>query len=905
MALNGKIQKVKSEGGLFNPKTFSSIAYTRNSYGLTLPFALILTFIFSGLVGVGYMLVSINLKQMEGSIKSAQAVVLAEGINERVKARLNTKSKIMLSPTDEEKLSTGSEEEEEFEDEELFDEEDFDEQTELFSEYYADEVVKISRFITFRNPPGGDDESKDEEDLSKKPEANVSTIGNIDIPEGTVLDRGIMVVLAKDEKIDLMLKDISPSQAPLVRDKIPTPKIFSLSPNYGEANTRSNFIVIGENLSFKESSHFSNEEISIENIKAGPTVEFLIGENVKPGAYKFYWDTAKSEYYVIPPYDGSPKPVIEDIKNEKDEKIYELRAGQSNIILMIYGYNLYQGKNPPVIVFDKSGFNSKVQSYTEGQITLKLSLEKNTEPGSHALFVATEGGLSNTWIFNVLPPVQEAGISQDVAIYTTSLTLLDISAVQNLLPLIDDDENLQQPAAADSQARPDDASNSNTSGGTNEPKDPNDDDFEEEVSEKERLSPFANTDLETSWLIETSVMIGKTTKTVSEVVDRKIPIIKCAISTNGKVTFNGGAFKVLGSTTAMTKLIEPTYLSNSMLIVSGPTEEDLKKQEEPVSDNAVQTQLPQTPEEAGFHVGEYVAVYMAGDKINDLDYGIVNKLGNNTIDLVSPGLMDFHYMDEDVFQFVPPIISSEESDDEVEKHIVPEGFALTIPNSAKFSKIFNSNLNQFPELADLYTNDITVPQDEDEIPIGFMGLTYIDSTASFDDTNGLLGKGVLIVDTRSDNQGKPDGDVEINGDGKTPAEFNGIVYIHGNLKINGNVNINGALIVDNNKYGQLEIASNAIGMITYDEKAIKQTILSIPFTSRPGTIMISNKPIELGDYVLSGGKSSLGASSSFTKSSSGEERLIEDSYAQEEVKEADITKENVNPVEEELIKFFE
>ena len=142
--------------------------YFRNSKGMTLPFALILTFIFSALVSVAYLFVSINLSQMQSSLYSAQAVALAEGFNEKIKARLNTKTKIKISPEQEERLKSpdeaGFEDEEGQEDDDVLSEEEFSEETEEFDEDYADEVLKISRYITFREPK--------QEEKKKEPKKN-------------------------------------------------------------------------------------------------------------------------------------------------------------------------------------------------------------------------------------------------------------------------------------------------------------------------------------------------------------------------------------------------------------------------------------------------------------------------------------------------------------------------------------------------------------------------------------------------------------------------------------------------------------------------------------------------------------------------------------------------------------
>ena len=96
----------------------------RNNSGFTLPFALVLTFIFSSLVGVSYLFVSLNLKQMQSSLQSLQAISVAEGINERIKARLNTKTRMKISPEQEQKLKSdeGFDDDEESEEAEVLEE---------------------------------------------------------------------------------------------------------------------------------------------------------------------------------------------------------------------------------------------------------------------------------------------------------------------------------------------------------------------------------------------------------------------------------------------------------------------------------------------------------------------------------------------------------------------------------------------------------------------------------------------------------------------------------------------------------------------------------------------------------------------------------------------------------------
>lgn len=837
----------------------------RDEIGLTLPFALILTFIFSALVGVSFLFVSVNLNQMQSSLHNIQAIAVAEGINERIKARLNTKVKIQPSPEQVEKLEKYKDEfEDEFdeeEDEELLEEEAFNEETDLYDEYYADEILQISRYITFREPPEETDESEQEEAPSEgeaqAAEANVKSIGTIDIPRGTVLQKGIMIVVYKDEKLDLKLEDIVQEAAPPYKPKLPAPIIKSLSPNFCEVGATGSLTVLGENLLYNHKASFNSRDIIIENIKAGPFVSFTVGPDVKPGLVYFNWETAKSEFYVIPKYDGSPKPIIYEIKAKNGNQLLETKAGERGLTITLYGRDLFLQKVPPVIIPDTAGIVPKVKEYTPNgkTITATLDIERSVEPGVHSFTVATEGGLSNTWLFNVLPQEEKTSeLKANVATYTSSLTLLDIRVLDNLLPLIDEGETFQEVEKPPPRPKEEKAED------TKEPEveEGEEDLFGEEVPESQKLTPFANTDLETVWLLETQVTVGMITKTISEVINRQIPKIPAGLLTNGSVEFSGGSYRILGTTSAMTTLVEPTYISNITLKVTGPSEEG----EEPEEGKP----LPQSPIELGFTPGSYVAVYKEGSEIFDLDYALIKSVGQNTIDLVPPGLMNFHYAEDSVYQFVPPLISKEDLDEkDEEQHIIPRGLALKIPNAANFRNIFGANLEQFSELASLYTNDFSIPKDEFEIPIGYMDLTYIAGTPVYSESNALTGKGILIIDTTRDNAGRPTGTVEFGGDARSPSEFSGIVYVRGNVRIGGFVNIDGALIVDNEPSGKVEIASNAIGMVGFGPRAVRQTILSIPFTTKPGTVMISNKPINLENYVQSGEEAiALGAAPSFT-----------------------------------------
>ena len=589
--------------------------------------------------------------------------------------------------------------------------------------------------------------------------------------------------------------------------------------------------------------------------------------------------------YVIPPYEGSTRPVISDLRASNGDQLFEIKAGQRGIVVKIYGLDLYLKKSQPVVISDVAGLVPKVKDQSPGgnEITVSVDIDKSVEPGTHSLVVATEGGLSNAWIFNILPPDQAEEVTADTAIVSSSLTLLEIRVINDLLPLIDDGGDIPEEKGK--------ASKSDDEAEDEEEDEEGIDEEEEELTEKQKLGPFANTDLETVWLLETTAMIGKTTRTISEVVQRQVPNINAGIITNGEISFDGGSYKVLGATTAMTTLTEPTYISNSVLMIKGPekVEEEQPKEDEPQDkikgkDDKTQASEKKTQQELGFIPGAFISIYREGESISELDYSIISMVSDDTLELMPPGLMDFHYEGDSVFQFVPPVISKEKVSDSVaEKHIVPKDFSLGIPNQAKFLNIFRSNAEQLAGLSDLYTNDTGIPQDEFGLPIGYMGLSYIEATPSFSDKNTLSGKGIIIIDTRGDNQGKPIGDVEIIGDSKNPSEINGILYVHGNLRIDGNVVINGAVIVDNESTGQLQISSSALGRITWNPGSIRQTLLYIPFTTKSGTVKISNKPIDLSGYVesASGAAEKLGAAPITPEGAAAEVKQFESGKGQE------------------------
>lgn len=909
---------------------------SRNPYGLTLPFALILTFIFSALVGVSYLFVSVNLYQTQSNLQGLQAISIAEGVNERIKAMLNTKTKIKVSPQQEDKLKASSEDDElegEEEDEELSADDEFDENAEDFDEYYADEVLKISRYITFREPKVEDEDSQDlqnrpndptnqqnpqdQNPAAKNPLAHVEMIGSIDVPTGTTLAKGSMIVLFKEEIIDLMLKEIV-EDGSQIKQKLPIPLIKSLTPNYSEPGARASIVVNGNDLGYNQQVRFSNKDIIVEDLRAGPTIEILVNENVMPGLTSLYWNNVRTEYYIIPKYDGSRRPNINNIKISEQEQLLSAKAGQKNINIIINGSNLYLKKEVPVVLPDVVGIVPKVKSQKEDgtEIIVSLDINAKVEPGVHSLSIATEGGISNSWVFSVLASDKQEDLSGNIAKVSSSLTLLEVRVLENLLPIIGEDE-----PNTDKQ-------------GNNDP---------DEMPESNKLGPFANIDLETVWLLETTAKVGNTVRTVSEIINRQIPNVHAALITNGSVGLDGGGYQISGNTNSMTTLTEPTYISNTVLMVTGPPEEPVESiqgpdqnQQTPQDQSATPDQqsnqnqqtnqteskepVPKSPTELGFTPGSLATVYKDGSQISELDYAVISKVSRDTIEFFPPGLMDFHYEGDQVYQFTPPVISGEKIDQQVaEKHIIPKELAISIPNYANSQTIFKSDIEQFAELADLFTNDFTIPKDEFDLPVGYMGLTYIEGTPIFDSSNALSGKGILIIDTRSDNQGRPIGTVELSGDSKSTSTFSGVLYIKGNLRIDGNVTLNGAVVVDNEDRGTVQITSNALGKITYDDKFIKQSLVYTPFTTKAGSIMISNKPINLEGYVQSG--TTVGASSGAIQTPSSEtpsatkpssqtqpDKLPEEALIEEE-KGAGVQTIQIQPsggksAEEELIDLF-
>ena len=172
------------------------------------------------------------------------------------------------------------------------------------------------------------------------------------------------------------------------KNKIPTPSIKELSPNYCEADSRCTFSVIGENLDYDKKTRFTSDDILIEDIKSGPYVEFLISMDAMPGITHFYWENAHSDFYIVPKYDGSYNPIIDEVKTTyNDEQLLEVNAGQRGLIIIIYGQDFSLQKSSPIVIPDTSGIVPTVNSFSPNgkEIIISLNIDKKVTPGVHSL----------------------------------------------------------------------------------------------------------------------------------------------------------------------------------------------------------------------------------------------------------------------------------------------------------------------------------------------------------------------------------------------------------------------------------------------------------------------------------------------------------------------------------------
>lgn len=832
----------------------------------------------------------INSKETYKKILKLQAVYLAEAGNARALARMNTKR---LPDYEDVGNSKDEEDDDDWEYDEDWDEEDWEDEWsddwedwdeddwEEFEEEEDEFLSKIPRFINFylKDPYYINIDTgsvvteaqylaliaeqrerllkKKEEDLEfdidkellieelyfPLPEVNVSSIGDINIPKGTHLNEGFKLELA--EKVPVTLK-----QSDIRQEYLNLNPIFSddrsivlrnIEPNIAFAGELVEIFLDGENLD-KEQPKFNNVNFKIiENDISSLSVG--INPETKVGKYELKIGSERADFYIVPFNEKDFLAAqISDIwlkepREDGSSQFTEIKANEKLEEINIIGSNLGSEENPPIIIPDSKGFEIEIKSIKKDSIKFNIKA-LNPSLGQHYISIYHKGGESNRWIFNV----SEADIldSEDpnIGVYSTTATLISLRSIPNI-PFT------SELGSGISSGRPSGSSNDNES---NKSSDRPKGTVEEGGLRDARYRKSFNllkSDLETTWKIETVATVNKVTYKETIYVNRKVPDVNAALTTNSRLSFGIGDMSFRGVQEAVTNLEEYYSRGERIIVVEGKTQEELDYEKsirneddddrpplptgEAVWEDFSFNNESMGPSSKGFKVGGLIAIDSGIGSDDFEDFGVIDSLGTNTIKIKDPGFLNSHRDGDSLIQFTPSIISPYSiSKRDAQRHLEPPSSHINFPGKDNFSMVFGS---RYEELSNWVgkTNKTSVPDDLFSDFEGYFGVNVVEGTPSYSGNNALIGQGALIIDTTYGGLNKSGGTVNIGGSTKLPSIFEGIIYIIGDLNLSGNVEITGSVVVKSpNDNSSLQVNSN--GFVKYSPSHVDKAIIGIPFT---------------------------------------------------------------------------
>jgi hypothetical protein len=852
--------------------------------------ALILSLAFASLLSAVIYFGFINSKETYKKILKLQAIYLAEAANSRALARFNTKQ--LPDYEDSEGEDEDEDEEDDWEYDEDWDEEDWEDEWsddwddwdeddwEEFEQEEDDLLARIPRYINFylKDPYYINIDtghvlneaqylaliaSQREELLKKKeedldydinneilieelyfplPEVNVKSIGDIDIPKGVHLNEGFKIELAEKVAVNLKQNDIRQEYlnlSPVLYEKRKT-VLRNIEPNFGFAGELIDIFLDGENLDL-EKPKFSNINIRIlENDFNSITVG--LDPKLKVGKYRLKWGSENADFYVVPFTEETFSTAqiadiwLEKPKEDGSTQFIELKATEKLENLMIIGQNLGSEGNMPLIIPDSKGFEIEIVSVLEDKITFNIKALKPSL-GQHYISIFNKGGESNRWVFNVSPAEILDEEDPNIGVYSTTATLISLKSIPNISFTTELGSGL-------SAGRPNKSSNDSSRQDSGR--------VREDVKEGGLRSPrftknynLLRSDLETVWKIETIAVINKTSYKETIIVNRQIPNIESALTSNSRLSFGTGDMKIQGVQEALSNLEEYYSRGEKILVVEGKTQEELdyeaRQREQEGQD---QPDMPTGsavweefdfgtegggPSTKGFKEGAFVAIDSGVSSEEFTDFAIVESLGSNTIRVRDPGFQNSHRDGDAVIQFVPSVISPFGiNKGDSQRHLEPPSSFISYEGKESFSTIFGSRYEELAHWIGISTKT-SVPDDIYSDFEGYFGVNVIEGTPSYSGNNTLIGQGALIIDTTYGGLNKSGGTVNIGGSSKLPSVFEGVIYIIGDLNLSGNVEITGAIVVKSpNPNSNIQINSN--GFIKYSKEHINKAIIGTPFT---------------------------------------------------------------------------
>ncbi len=862
--------------------SFAYINACRQAKGFTLPFAVVLCLIFSTLLSSVLYFLDINSKESIRNIHSLQAKYLAEAANARAVARLNVKTlpTVIKTPAqlEQEAKMADIENADDWDDEDWdeweVDESDWSEDEETQeAEFNSLDLTQVPRYINFYliNPyyvhiDKGDiisgaqymamvmqerialekakvaglnigNQLLVEEVYFPLPEVNVQRIGRIPIPKGMHIKPGFQVTLADHIPVLIRQNDIREeylSVVPNYKDSN-RPILKTIHPNFAEQGQQVDVRVDAENIDdFKPV--FNTLDIRILEVGSRDFTA-QIADDLKPGRYKLRAGSQAAFFYVVPAYESKLSPQISDIvipselQEDYGQQFSRMKTSDEISGVMIEGTGLGDAANPPMLVPDSDAFDLDIISYNDTQVVFKIK-SRGAEPGQHSITLFNKGGQSYAWTFNVEPKDESAGKDPGIGTYSTVITLLYVKSHSNI-PF--DSVSLGGQGGRPQAAATNDPTNGRPSNGAKPEPGSN------TGARFQRNFDLLKSDMETVWKVETIATVAGATYKETQIIRRELPRVHAAITTNARVSFGTSDIQIRGYQEAIATMFEASGSGDLEIVVEDPRPDsnafDLSDLVTPpmpsgsaVVEDAWFNIKDPSPSGRGFKAGHIVAIIPAGGKSKFSDYAIVDTVGASSIFVREPGFEESHYLNDEIVQFIPSIITPYGiSEQDSERFLFPVASHISVPGKTKLEYVLGTPLETLADWSDGISTKTSVPSGVYEDYDGYIGLNIIEGTPSYDGGNALAGQGLLVIDTTLGGLNPSGGTVRIGGGSSHPSQFDGVIYIIGDLQISGNVEVSGGIIVHPlNPSSEMTISGH--GHVSYNPSDITKALIGLPFT---------------------------------------------------------------------------
>jgi hypothetical protein len=846
-----------------------------------LPFAVVLCLIFSSLLTSVLYFLDFNTQESHRNIHTLQAKYLAEAANARAVARLNVKTLPTVFKTQEQMEKEAQladiNNEEEWSDED-WDEWDYNEEEDWSaddeevqeSDFNDLDLTQVPRYINFYllnpyyiNIDKGDtigaaqymamvmqerlalekakaagievgDQLLVEELYFPLPEVNVQRIGRIPVPKGMHIKPGFQVVLADHIPVMIRQNDIREeylSVIPSLGFDSTRPILKAIHPNYGEQGQQVDIRFDGQNIEqFKPI--FSTLDIQILE-RGSMDITAQVADDLAPGRYKLRVGSQAAHFYVVPSYQSNLSPqmidvvVPPDLQEDYGQQFARMKSSDEVKGLVIEGTGLGDASNSPIIVPDIDAIDIEVVSYTDTKVVFNIKT-RGAEPGLHSFTLFNKGGQTNTWNFTIEPKNEAAGKDPGIGSYSTVVTLLYVKSHSNI-PL--DSTNLG------GGGRPDEAKSADDGRPANNPKGGQG----TGTARFQRNFDLLKSDMETVWKVETTATVAGQSYKETQIIRRELPRVHAALTTNSRVSFGTSDIQIRGYQEAVATLFEAVASGDEELLIedprSGTNGFNLPNANQPAipTGNAVVEDIwfkgrDASPGGKGFKAGHIVAVIPAGGKSKFSDYAIIDSIGAKQIFVKQPAFEESHYENDEIVQFIPSVITPFGiSEQDSERFLQPLGSHISVPGKTGLNYVMGTPLKSLADWTEGISTRTTVPSGVYDDYEGYIGMNIIEGTPSYDGGNALTGQGLLVIDTTLGGLNPSGGLVHIGGGSSHPSQFDGVIYVIGDLHISGNVEISGAVIVQPlTPYSELSISGH--GHIAYNPSAITKALIGMPFT---------------------------------------------------------------------------